>query len=257
MYCLGDGMKLTGYVLEGQTVSIRPAPLERAWMDATPQRFAYRCLPLNIANCHGWEVLCRRRFVAVWDGGAGTDAIQVHGGGDGMAVSHFGSGVLTFHIPVLFRTEPGYDIFVTGPLNRPKDGIAALTGVIEADWAPYTFTMNWLFTRPGQPVVFEAGEPVCHFFPVARGALEAVRPSFEAIQGDGDLNSAFQRWSTERNAFNKGLKQRDPDTVRAGWQKTYFRGRMPDGRSGVDDHRNKLRLRTFTIGHGELVPEPE
>ena len=250
-------MKLTGYVLEGQTVSIRPAPLERAWMDATPQRFAYRCLPLNIANCHGWEVLCRRRFVAVWDGGAGTDAIQVHGGGDGMAVSHFGSGVLTFHIPVLFRTEPGYDIFVTGPLNRPKDGIAALTGVIEADWAPYTFTMNWLFTRPGQPVVFEAGEPVCHFFPVARGALEAVRPSFEAIQGDGDLNSAFQRWSTERNAFNKGLKQRDPDTVRAGWQKTYFRGHMPDGRSGAGDHRSKLRLRSFTIGQGELVREPE
>ena len=250
-------MKLTGYVLEGQTVSIRPAPLERAWMDATPQRFAYRCLPLNIANCHGWEVLCRRRFVAVWNGGAGTDAIQVHGDGERMAISHFGSGVLTFHIPVLFRTEPGYDIFVTGPLNRPKDGIAALTGVIEADWAPYTFTMNWLFTRPGHPVVFEAGEPVCHFFPVARGALEAVHPSFEAIQDDGDLNSAYRRWSTERDAFNNGLKQQDPDAIRAGWQKTYFRGHMPDGRSGAGDHRSKLRLRAFTVGQGELVREPE
>lgn len=226
-------------------------------MDATPNRFAYRCLPLNIANCHGWEVLCRQRLVAVWDGRADTDAIQVSCDGDSMAVSHFGSGVLTFHVPVLFRTEPGYDIFVTGPFNRPKDGIAPLTGVIETDWAPYTFTMNWLFTRPGHPVVFEAGEPVCHFFPVARGALEAVRPSFEAIQQDGDLNSSYRRWARERDAFNDGLKQGDPDTARAGWQKAYFRGRMPDGQNGAGDHRSKLRLRAFTVGQGELVREPE
>jgi Family of unknown function (DUF6065) len=35
--------------------------MERAWMDATDQRFAYRCLPLNIANAHGWEILRHRR----------------------------------------------------------------------------------------------------------------------------------------------------------------------------------------------------
>ncbi|GHE46735.1 hypothetical protein GCM10019059_01630 [Camelimonas fluminis] len=250
-------MKLTGYVLEGQTISVRPAPLERAWMDATPNRFAYRCLPLNIANCHGWEVLCRRRLAAVWDGGVGPEAIQVSCDGDSMAVSHFGSGVLTFHVPVLFRTEPGHDIFVTGPLNRPKDGIAPLTGVIETDWAPYTFTMNWLFTRPGHPVVFEVDEPVCHFFPVARGALEAVCPAFEAIQQDGDLNSSYRRWARERDAFNDGLKQGDPDMARAGWQKAYFRGHMPDGQHGAGDHRSKLRLRAFTVGQGELVRESE
>ena len=29
------------------------APVERDWMEATNQRFAYRCLPLNIANAYG------------------------------------------------------------------------------------------------------------------------------------------------------------------------------------------------------------
>ncbi len=46
------------YLPEGQTISIRPAPQTRAWMDATPDQYAYRCLPLNIANSHGWELLC-------------------------------------------------------------------------------------------------------------------------------------------------------------------------------------------------------
>jgi hypothetical protein len=28
-----------------------------------------------------------------------------------------------FHIPCLFETDSGTDLFVTEPLNRPKDGI--------------------------------------------------------------------------------------------------------------------------------------
>ena len=44
----------------------------------------------------------------------------------------------------------GWNTFVTGPMNGIKDGIAPLSGVIETDWSPYSFTMNWRFTRPGK-----------------------------------------------------------------------------------------------------------
>lgn len=157
---------LTAYVIDGHELRIRPAPLERAWMDVTDQRFAYRCLPLNIANTHGWEILCTTAFSAIWDGRPGLDAIRIEAqsGAGAPAISHFGNGVLTFHVPCLFKTEPGVDLFATGPINRPKDGIAPLTGIIETDWSPYTFTMNWMFTRPQQRVSFEADEPFCHIF---------------------------------------------------------------------------------------------
>ena len=36
-------------------------------MEATNQRYAYRCLPLNIANAYGWEVLCNAGFLAMWE----------------------------------------------------------------------------------------------------------------------------------------------------------------------------------------------
>lgn len=90
-------------------------------------------------------------FSAVWDGGERENAVRIRPdpGTHAPAVSHFGSGTLTFHIPCLFKTDSGTNLFVTGPLNRPKDGIAALTGIIETDWSPYTFTMNWRFTRAG------------------------------------------------------------------------------------------------------------
>jgi Family of unknown function (DUF6065) len=103
------------------------------------------------------------------------------------AISHFAHGILTFHLPCLFRTEAGYDLMVHGPINRPKDGIAPLSGVIETDWAPYSFTMNWIFTRPGTQVSFAQGEPFCHVFPVKRGELEAIEPQLRLLSEEPEL----------------------------------------------------------------------
>jgi len=139
-----EGIRLTAFATGGPMPVLRPAPVDRAWMDATNERYAYRCLPLNIANAHGWEILCPSGFACGWTGENNVEAILVGPDKDTIApaISHFGYGVLTFHVPFLFRTEPGYDLMVMGPINRPKDGIAPLTGIVETDWAPFTFTMK-------------------------------------------------------------------------------------------------------------------
>ena len=46
----------------------------------------------------------------------------------------------------------------------------------ETDWSPFTFTMNWKFTRKPAPVAFERDEPFCMVFPVQRGLIEAAEP---------------------------------------------------------------------------------
>ena len=48
-------LKLDLYQLVDDAPLIRPAPQSRAWMDET-QGFAYRCLPLTIANTTGWFI---------------------------------------------------------------------------------------------------------------------------------------------------------------------------------------------------------
>ena len=50
-------------------MQLTTAPVDRDWMDASPNRFAYRCLPLAIANQAGWFIHCPANFSAVWDGG--------------------------------------------------------------------------------------------------------------------------------------------------------------------------------------------
>ena len=239
--------QLIAYVIDGHELRIRPAPLERQWMDDSDQRFAYRCLPLNIANAHGWEVLCTSGFSAIWDGRKTIDAIRIKTKPEtaSPAISHFGGGILTFHIPCLFRTDPGVDLFVTGPINRPKDAISALSGVIETDWSPYTFTMNWQFTRPGQRVHFEVDEPFCHLFPVRRGELENLQPAVRNLSENPELEREHKLWSESRNNFNASLADPASKAAQDQWQKAYFRGKAPSGAPAAEGHRSRLRLRPF------------
>ena len=240
-------MKLICYPTSGEPPEIQPASAGRGWMDATPQSFAHRCLPLSIANSHGWEILSPCTFAAVWSGGREKEAIRIKAAAPThlAPITHFGSGVLTFHVTALFRTEPGTNLWVTGPVNRPKDGIAPLSGVIETDWAPYTFTINWLFTRPNQPVRFEKGEPFCFFFPVLRDMVESVEPEFRDLASDPQAAAEYRAWAEGRAGFNRDLKTPDSPARQAKWEKAYYRGLKPDGAPGSPEHRIKLRLRPF------------
>src|SRR5206468_2641323 len=109
-------------------------PATRGWMDRSPDSFAYRCLPLNIANAHGWEILAPCGFTAVWNGKLDIGAVTVTADDGARAeqlpISLFGQGVLTFHIEGIFRTPPGWNLWVGGSPNRAKDGIAPLSGII-------------------------------------------------------------------------------------------------------------------------------
>jgi len=240
-------MRLICYSTSGAPPSIVPAPVERTWMDRTGDAFAYRCLPLNIANAHGWLILNPVAFVAEWNGGARLDAVTVRPVADVaplIASSHFGSGVLTFHVNGLFRTEPGYDLLVTGPFNQPKDAIQPLAGIVETDWAPFTFTMNWKFTRKLTPVAFEREEPFCMIFPVKRGLIEEIEPEIRPIETDLEVNEAYTTWADSRRAFNQGLRIPGSEARAEKWQKDYFRGGARFGES-PPDHRTKLRPQPF------------
>jgi len=152
--------------------------------------------------------------------------------------------VLTFNVNALFRTEPGYDLLVTGPLNQPKDGIQPLTGVVETDWSPFTFTVNWKFTRKHSPIAFERDEPFCMIFPLKRGLVEEVEPEIRAIETDKEASEAYFAWADSRRDFNKELQSAGSPAQAQKWQKDYFRGKPSFG-TAPDDHRTKLKLREF------------
>jgi hypothetical protein len=238
-------MKLVCYAVDPERFPLRPGPATREWMDRTPDHHAYRCLPLNIANSHGWEIALPCALEVEWDGSPGTRGLAIrvldeYPDAARVAVSIFAHGIVTFYLSYLFRTEPGWNLLATGPFNRPKDGIAPLTGIIETDWLPYPFTMNWQMTRPGK-VRFDKDEPFCIVFPLqVRAALE-TQPEIRNLADNPALEAQADAWQQHRDEFM--ARVRDPAALRQAWQLFYFRGKLPDGTAAAGDgHMSKLRL---------------
>ncbi len=210
-----------------------PRARARDWMDSSQQHVANRCLPLLIANQSGWWVLNNQPIRATWTGGWDRSCVRIEcldGAEKCSAAAHFGEGVLTFTLPFLFRTSPGFNLHVRGPANLQKDGIAPLEGIVETDWSVATFTMNWRFTRPHHPVVFEKDEPICMVVPQPRGLLEKFTPVIREIRSEPPLEAAYMNWHKDRTRFLNHLKTTIPKAMKDTWQKHYFRGVQLSGR---------------------------
>jgi hypothetical protein len=252
-------MEFTCYLHPAWKPLIRPAGVKRDWMEAATEAFPHRCLPLNIANAHGWEIASPCGVEASWNGGplAEDVTVRVDAGADPISapVAIFGQGVLTFHVMGIFRTPPGWNLWIGGPPNQPKDAIAPLTGVVETDWSPFTFTMNWQFTRPGQTVRFEPNETFATIFPIERGAVERFEPRFAPLASDPELERQFHAWSAARDAFHLRMQREPPANPSDKWQKHYYRGVDIEGRSHVADHRPKLRVKPFRAGPSAPPPQ--
>jgi hypothetical protein len=231
------------------TVGLQPAPVDRDWMDAAHQRHPYRCLPLNIANQNGWVLTCPTAVRCYWYGGPNPSDLEVRFDGppDPVVSSHFGSGVLTFSVPYLFRTPPGLNLWVKGPANLIKDGIQPLEGVVETDWASSTFTMNWKVTRVCEWVSFAAGEPIAMLVPIPRGLTEGLLPKLALLDHNPELKAQYAAWEAGRKGFLTDLKANDPEAIKRGWQKDYFQGKTPEGGT-FDRHQTRLVVKPFAEG---------
>ena len=241
-------MDLLCYELEPGRVELRPASHRREWMDRTPEGYAYRCVPLGVANAQGWELLCPVTIAARWAGGPGLKDVSISFP-EGTATlpenfveSHFGSGVLTFNPLLIFRTPEGYDLWVGGTPNEAKDAIAPLTAVVETDWMPFTFSMNWRFTRKNQWVRFNKGEPFCFVTPIKRQPIEEFAPQLKPLSADPELVRTYAEAKEQRSLGLYEVKSRERFQ---GW---YSRGLQPDGSEAIPDHRTKSRPRPFERG---------
>ncbi|WP_137109640.1 DUF6065 family protein [Rhodobacter sp. SY28-1] len=235
-------MRLDCYMVKPSPPPLVPGVPDRDWMDAFNQRFPYRCLPLAMANTSGWEIRCTADFQVEWDGSPSIDALKVSEEAQGLALSHFGGGVLTFHPGYLFRTPPGWAIWATGAPNHVKDAIQPLTGLIETDWLPFPFTMNWRMTRPGR-ARFKKGEPFCFITLIQHYELDAVEPVIRKLEDAPDLKAEYDAWRGARDTFLKLHAEKNPETLRQGWQKHYFNARPPQGGGTAPEiHVRKRRL---------------
>ena len=103
-----EARPLIGFITRDNAPQISPAPISRTWMSEMAElRIGWpnRCLPMLIANQSGWELRNPCGFTATWMGQQGVDVMiapDKRDAGQLLPASHFGDGILTWHLPILF-----------------------------------------------------------------------------------------------------------------------------------------------------------
>jgi hypothetical protein len=212
---------------------------QRKWMDETRDKYAYKCMPMTIANQSSWDVLCPYGAEIEWDGGDNLDSIRFAQVDEepqsfNFISSIFGHGIVTFHVDFVIRTSENNSIYVKGPTNRIKHGIHPLEGIVETFWLPFTFTMNWKFTAPGK-VIFDKGEPMFTFFPINLNYIESFSLKTCSIQEDRPFECKYETYKESRLDY---IADRC-----TGWQKFYNQGVLPYDQTKAEKHKNKITLK--------------
>ena len=242
-------LEIVAYSAWGFRTQVVPASYKRDWMDETHAGFAYHCLPMTLANQSGWFVRAPHPAVVEWNGGnLVTDLkVTIEGKPESVhAMSAVGNGILSWTIPYIFRTPPGWNLLCRGPANWIKDGIQALEGLVETDWSHASFSSNWKMTRPGR-VEFAEGEPVAMLVPMKRQDLEVFSVRKAELASNPDLFDGYREWVGSRTAFLAAQRNGDPEAIKKKFQKHYFSGQTLKG-THFDAHQKKRRLRSFEAG---------
>jgi len=219
-------------------------------MQSTNGANATRCLPLKIANQTGWFILNTHTIHITWNGGMSPEDLDVQFAGpprDGepreeamKPRSHFGSGIVTWTIPFLFRTPPHVNLYVRGPSNLYKKGAYPLDAIVETDWTVATFTMNWQILIKNEPVIFEANEPICMFFPLPRGYVDGFEPKLMNLSQSADIYGNHMDWVESREwALDSLLTPKERP-----WGGDYLKGHQPSG-SAPADHQKTVNPKRF------------
>ena len=219
------------------------ADWQRDWMDATPHRYAYRCLPLTIVNQTGWWIKNPVGFTATWRGQRSPGGIdfQFDTSAEVWASwinSQFGEGIITWNTPFLFRTKPeGSRLLICGPANYFKTNAHPLTALIESDWISMSFTMNWKIMMPNQPVRFELGEPLFQAIPLASNVCADLEDGIGLLPEAQRRSRAAPRLS--------GMGPGPPPVPRAEGARRGQAGRLAEGLLPGPRRRSAARPRPY------------
>lgn len=213
-------------------------PLRDEWRRAWFSEWAYNCLPLVMANRHGFVVKTLYGFRVYWNGGDGRRDVRVEMTDAKAAATHrraqrttaqFGMGTFTVQYLWALRTPRNVNLF-TGPVpNYMIDGIVPMTAMVEADNLRRDFGFTIRVTRKKRWIDIPEGSWLAWIMPYPRHFIDGYR-----------FKSAAQVVSrrtleAERNASR-----------RAGFKRTHIDKAKPNrlGRDylkGVDPFGNKFR----------------
>jgi hypothetical protein len=210
-----NDINLEAYCIYGNTDQakkyITQASSKRDWMDKDGQKYAYNCIPMIAANQAGYWIVYNNETEIFWNGGPNTKDVKIIHRDQkdefNTCSSHFTVGIVTFIFPIIFKTPPGWGLWISGCPNYPINGLHALEAIVETNWSPFTFTMNFKITEPNKLITIKKNTPICRVMPYPLNLNEKTQIQFKKLDANKELKKTHKEWSYSRTKLNEAFKK--------------------------------------------------
>jgi hypothetical protein len=158
---------------QNSIVEIAPMSIKRDWMDATPDKHAYRCFPVTQANMVGWSLSLSEDLSFVWNGinNTSADNVQILKGSD-FSYSGRGQSTVSINTGLTFRTEESISLVTINPVNYFNDDFETISSLISTSWLDTGFPLAIKAKIPNKEITIKSGTPIATIIPISLTAMD-------------------------------------------------------------------------------------
>jgi hypothetical protein len=154
-------------------ISISPMSIKRDWMDATPEKHAYRCFPVTQANMVGWNLSCDEDIVFTWNGITDTsnETVKIIKGNN-FSYTGRGQATISINTGLVFKTDNDVSMFVINPVNYFSEDFETMSSLISTSFYGNPLPLAIKARAANKEVIIKAGTPIATLIPVSLSALD-------------------------------------------------------------------------------------
>ena len=183
-------MNINAYRLHPNAATISPLSVIRDWMDETPNKQAYHCFPLSIANQLGWGISFSNDISFISHNESediSKGQIEIIDGKE-YAFNDRQSGVISFNTGLAFRTSNDVSLISYQPPNFFIDGCDTVSIVLSTSFVKEEFQPGLRVRSFNKKITIKAGTPIAAILPIDLSSLDNSEVKIRDIDFEMEKN---------------------------------------------------------------------
>lgn len=192
------------YKRHDDALIINSLPVQRDWMDETPNKHAYRCYPVTTANTVGWTLSAPYDISFIWDGINDTsgDHIEVIEGSENTYTGR-GQSSLSINSGVVITSEKDISVLTITPQNYFYKDFEVMSSLISTSFLDKEFPLAIKALTPNKVITIKAGEPIATIIPISLTRLKDESVEILDFVESDEYNDKIRSYGDAAQAINK------------------------------------------------------
>jgi hypothetical protein len=158
---------------QGSMINIAPMSIKRDWMDATPEKHAYRCFPVSQANMVGWSLSCKEDIRFIWNGINDTSSENIKLlEPKGYLYTSRGQSTISLTTGLVFRSETNTSLLTINPVNFFSTEFETMSSLISTSFYDNPLPLAIKAKVPNKEVIIKSGTPIATIIPVSLSSMD-------------------------------------------------------------------------------------